>query len=1510
MAGDFYVDTYTDIYTGATEVALTYDLSGTYSWTAPPGVFSILCECWGGGGAGGRAVHVTTPLSEISWGGGGGGGEYSAEPSLAVTPLVTYTFTVGPGGVGSTGGALGVGGIGNPGGPSSFPGDSVTVTANPGQGGHNSQTSATGGAGGTGSTNTTHHNGGAGGTSTGSTHGGGGGGSGGTAAAGNSGSATGPGATAVAGGGSGGDGGSSASGNGHAPGDRPGGGGGGAAVQTGLSANTWVPGQGKAGQVRITYTFQGFATLTGGNGWIYASQAGPVGIVVNQWAGTVEQNQDFGYSPPGIQSVIVPLTPAASLGAGPGVPTAGNWLFCVAGWQTTETASVAVGDDSHMWWRPARTSLKSATTTTSVWYQPNIVPPGAVYVSPNAYIQGMAVTVIEVSGLGPWDTVAGLDSNHSSAPLTSLPMSLAAPASTAFILAAACGGDATAGTSVTPTGWIPLTTVTASNGSDTTGDAAVATAIMTTAGAVSIAVNSSSAEPLSCAMVSVLSNGTAPGPVSGNAAWPSPVIFEAAFGAGYGTPLDAMPWTNLQSAANGRRLRHWQEATGVQYELDSLEASELTLLVDNPDGFLSPFNYASPWVPVVPGTPVRMRMVPPASTGVNRWYVFQRFAERWPQSWDAAFRGLSQMTATDAWAVINKTLPACYRAEVIADAPYAWWPCDDSGVNNAASLINIAPGNSLPLQITTMPDGLSAVLTQYPFTYAVAYSAVEAFAVSSGWMYGDSLSAAWQQTGVGLSSTGRYLACTDPAFPTLGDGITIEGWWNFGFLDPDGQGAQAQGPYGQPSDQNLILWAIYDASAVPAAGFQVVLDSSGHVIFQYANSAGSFQSVTVVGSVDKRDGAWMHVVTTLSTSGYSVQVNGGSVGSASGTYTGGLALTTFDTFSALGGPSNQPVGAAPILIGCGNAAVAHLAIYSQVLPAARIMAHVNAAYTAFGQIPPPVISSQLVDNGGGSSYDPSGTQRTGQFFGPPGAGQPTLAAVATGIIGNFSSAPSSPASFQLIGAGTTTLGFMWLDSGSGNSGSGNFAVARYQWFTGPSAGSEQNASASSHPYLYVNAFGIGSPPPAVASSLGDTVQWRIERLLQQGQSPVPRCIDASSEPVVAELDTAGQITADAVNNITASDGGLMFVDNMGFLCYWDRAHLAAQQPAWQAGPGTIAPLNLNFGFEGGVYPWTANNGGTLSQTAIWSHSGTRAALFTGNGTTAGPGIISENVYGIMTASTYSASSWLYSPQGYATGISVSIRWHDSSGTLISAATSPATVLAAATPVQVTVSGAAPAGVAYANLEIFTSGTPSSSIQFLADDSMLIIGSFAVPTLPYGNEATWDTDPQKVLNDIEITQVDITQQAAQTQSGLSTGSGEQAGGLVFGPSASLYPQVLASQLQYGDNQFQLTSYLQDTAAIQAQADWLFANFGTPVQRITGLTIDAAARARSSPYSWIFVLSVNVGDLMVATQRQPGQPPFSGTWRITRVERTFSFGEGGSVEAAAVITADFYPPSEWT
>lgn len=85
------------IFSGYSQVVETFTNTGNGSWTCPTGVTTITVECWGGGGGGQRAN------GNPSAGGGGSGGGY-VRTTYNVNPGDTYSFNIGNGGTGNSGG--------------------------------------------------------------------------------------------------------------------------------------------------------------------------------------------------------------------------------------------------------------------------------------------------------------------------------------------------------------------------------------------------------------------------------------------------------------------------------------------------------------------------------------------------------------------------------------------------------------------------------------------------------------------------------------------------------------------------------------------------------------------------------------------------------------------------------------------------------------------------------------------------------------------------------------------------------------------------------------------------------------------------------------------------------------------------------------------------------------------------------------------------------------------------------------------------------------------------------------------------------------------------------------------------------------------------------------------------------------------------------------------------------------------------------------------------------------
>jgi hypothetical protein len=1230
----------------------TQTFTSTTTWTAPTGVTSVEVQCYGKGGTGGSEI------SGSHSGGGGGGGAYAAEPAVAVTPGTVYNVTIGTA-------------------VSSFVGDSLTVSADAG----GNSTGSGSGAGGPAGSNTVSFAGGLGGSGLAGSDKGGGGGGGGAG----SGGAGGSGGTGGAGGGTGGTAGSGDAGAGGrggtdvgsgSAGGSPGGGGGGPGNDGGGHAG----GAGGGGQVILTYSAtsnqtatlagtgtlsaaggpqaiasltgvgtlsakntQNFAFLTGtgslganatqravatlsGTGTLTASGGSPNPAAVNQWSNSYGQDTVVSTSVPVLQSCVTPLNAAYKVSTGSGISTEGNWLFAIVTWTQDPTlaeAHVSVGDDIHSWWRQFPASSISGKTRCSIAYTPNIARTvNNVYVAPDGEITAVNVEVLEISGLGPWDTLVGTASNYAAAS-ESLSLSLSSGGADAFWIGVTSGDNVSSGQAFLPSGWTGLVTQTQTDGIDNLCDNILTAAFLPSSSSnQSVTGTSTVNENMSGFLLAVALEGTDPIPVTQNPNWPY-LKFEAAFGAGFNTPQSELTWTDITN-----RLWRYDETTGIQYQLGQLQATNLQMELDNNDAALSPENTSSPYYPdVTSGTPLRIRAALGTLGGItsNRWYVIQRNAQEWPEEIDQAFRRFSPATGTDIWAAMSASGPTPYRGEVYADAPYAWWPCDDqpgAGGVLPAFLLNAALGNKNNLNILLSPLGAgvySAFNTnggQQGVDYYGIYqtlpagSATYAVGADSGWMYGDPVSspadavsgnditaspgaAAWQAANQygNAGSYGWFLSCNDAGFPSLSSGITVEGWFNYdyfgtsmgyyenttepiGFFDLTGQ------PYAP-----LTLIEIATGSA-PVAVLQ--LDISGHLnLITYNGSTGTSHSV--YSASDLRSNTWFMVTMTLTQTTWEVWLDGGDLGSASGTATGMTSAWTWLIANADMGSGGG--GTTSGIVHGGNVSVAHLAIYPYILPIWRIQAHYWAAVTGFGLLPAPAAPSvtQITPTATSAppTYSADGTIRSGSYgVGPipsdPNVNQPTVAPMAVqvaGIAGGYNSGPSAWGQLMLFGtvidnaagvgafAAWTGLATKFNVYNSVQVAGGAQAAVTQAQGVAFTDGYGASTDATGLGYL---ANGNGSAAPS-GSLIGDQVGQRIERILGYGNVPYPgRCIDQAPNLVQAALDIGGQEANENVQNIAISDGGMLYVDNVSNLTYWQKTTLASQysNPVWLIGPTT------------------------------------------------------------------------------------------------------------------------------------------------------------------------------------------------------------------------------------------------------------------------------------------------------------------------------------------------------
>ena len=318
---------------------------------------------------------------------------------------------------------------------------------------------------------------------------------------------------------------------------------------------------------------------------------------------------------------------------------------------------------------------------------------------------------------------------------------------------------------------------------------------------------------------------------------------------------------------------------------------------------------SSPYFPnVTSGTPLRIRAALGTLGGItsNRWYVIQRNAQEWPEEIDESFRRFSPATGTDVWAATSAAGPTPYRGEVYADNPYAWWPCDDqpgAGGVLPTFLLNAALGNTNNLNILLSPLGAVAKgaydtdgsVGQAPSNGGIipTTSANYTVGADSEWMYGDPEStpatavsgnditaspgsAAWQ-TAQQLGNTGSngfFLSCNDSGFPALSGGITVEGWFNYNFFgSAEGWNNNFGSVFnycGQPYTP-LTLIELATGSA-PVAVLQ--LDISGHLnLITYNGGTGTSHSI--YSGSDLRSESWFMVTMTLTTTTWTVYVDGG-----------------------------------------------------------------------------------------------------------------------------------------------------------------------------------------------------------------------------------------------------------------------------------------------------------------------------------------------------------------------------------------------------------------------------------------------------------------------------------------------------------------------------------------------------------------------------------------------------------------------------------------------------------
>ena len=1253
-----------------------------------------------------------------------------------------------------------------------------------------------------------------------------------------------------------------------------------------------------------------FAGVVSGTG----AAALPTAVqIVNQWAGTFARPASLGPVPPALQSLVVALTPANSVGRGTGTPSSGNWLFCITGWnQGGGLPAVTAGDcdDVHSFWRPGNVttsqwavSPSAGATRTNVWYTANLArAPGDVFAAPSGVTAGMACLVIEVSGLGPWDVVTGIAAAYAAA-ATNLTLALPAPGNASFTLAAATGDLSTAGQSLAPAGWTTLATVTATDGSDHVCDTVLTSAVLpSTSTAVSVNATASSATDLSGVIIAVQIGAPSPIPAGANPAWPGRFVVEMAFNGGFETPQDQLQWTvvtdNAWQPGQGiKRVWGLSDDTGVPYMLGQLQSGTGSWQLDNFDGALSPARVgpSGPWSFTIEGGggPILDEAGNPILDEAGNPILDEGAVPASPAFFTVTTAQAASVSAGQAFTDVQNPGTLFVVSSVgAASGGYVdvqFSPAPANGVTAGDVVTQINPVTGVPVRLRA---ALGTVTTRdstvtYNRWYVLARHALK---------WPEQRNPALRNF-VPLAVSDIWAAASLPACPTPYRGEVAQ-----------------DNPYAQwtcddqPGTANVLPTSLLNSAPGNSNRLAIVAPPAGTLA----------QQVDTTGAQ-----------TTLATSCGLYQVAASS-GWMPGDPPSGL--------SAAAAATGNPVTASP-----GSAAWQASGQYGTSGSHGWVLLCNDPGF-------PPLASGITVE--GWFNYTWAGSAAGFLIDFPPNVftfynwqGQPvgplTLITLATsshpvavlqldgnGHLNLITYAGSSGTSHSVYSASdlraltwfkvkmdlTTTTWAVSINGGQTAAVSGTAAgmTSAWTWFAangdfGSGGGSATGAGLVHSGNVQISHLAVY---PQILPAYRERAHYWAA-ITGHGQIPAPTGTQfATAVNAVAQDQGPVNYTPDG-----ASSGGSYGTTGggSGVAAYTLAAIIVAEAGGYTSGPSAWAITNgagqnisgddpphytgpsIYISWSGvapafGVY--------TSGQVATEANAATVVSnadsFFAGYGSGAsgiGPG---QTAAGTGAAYPTAASAIgdtvaqrVERVLGYA-GITRPLRGIDPAASLL---------VQAAGDVGGQQAGASMQNMVNSDNGLMYIGTDSaqryrSRARLAADVAagpVWFVGMNVPTSQPFGLPITYPNDPQRIYTDITVT--------PYSPSGASLP--------VIVPSNAA--AVKAAQLQSGARPLNVVSYLQSSAEQQSQANWLFATYGQNARRAEKVTIDAA----SHPAAWALFLGANVSDIAQLFDAPIGAPSTTGQFRVTKAERNLSFGANQlGVKATITLTLDPLPASYWT
>lgn len=434
---------------------------------------------------------------------------------------------------------------------------------------------------------------------------------------------------------------------------------------------------------------------------------------------------------------------------------------------------------------------------------------------------------------------------------------------------------------------------------------------------------------------------------------------------------------------------------------------------------------------------------------------------------------------------------------------------------------------------------------------------------------------------------------------------------------------------------------------------------------------------------------------------------------------------------------------------------------------------------------------------------------------------------------------------------------------------------------------------------------------------------RIERLLQATGYIGRRQIEPAYAPYADECssadDVGNQQAGTALSDIvTSTSPAILYVSPDGAMTYHVKQRCFNEPVRWILGEYSALPLNSNYGFEAGADPWTGLGGAFVSVSPAYAYQGLQCMLITppaapeifpagydgipgitvpGSFVPGDPGAGEQAPIGATSGTTttsatpgvmYTASAYIMIPYGW--DIAVNLGWWDPNGVSLGDTSSGSVTIPPGVWTQVTVTGIAPTATANVEMQIVMLGAPTPAILLYADQAMITQGSQPGGEIPYQGSLAMDYDPTRVINSIQITQLDRQDVVTPQVPALEA----------------------ASANQYGTFTDYITGYLFNDAVTPVQssepsslldlANWLAETNAAPRLRVSTVTVDAA----SNPPAWPLVLGISPGDVIIVNRRPPtaANLTISLTLRVTQVARNIQFSASDNA-ATVTLTVDSCP-----